>query len=525
MKYEKADIVLISNNIFTGRDDSPIKGYIVIQGNKIKKVGTGNQYQEYVQEDTQVINVGDRLITAGFADVHTFFTGYAIYHIGVDFSGIETISQFIEHLEKNVKAKENHATIFGHGWNHQKAKLDGLEKLLNQEYPDRGIIVFAADRSTCIMNKKAREQYLFTPDECYPEAYYRIMKEYLNDASFIEKEWKDYMFLLNSKGVTSVKEMGFDDFYGFDDFLKQKEEKEELNLRVHFMSQPVGEGMNIQHGKKMREKFRGDFVRFSGYNRMTDGTISSMQGDLLEPYENTNINCSIEIDYDLLTKEVLEADKNDFRFSLHAQGDGAVRKALDIYDKCKKIDGKLVNRHAITDMEFSNPIDLKRMGQLGAIGEIYFQIMSLDPAEIVKSNIDRTIGRVRSQYYWNRRGMIDSGVVLSGATDLPLMIPDIPEAVYHSCGGYFPEGGEAFNKNNTIELSELLKAFTIGGQINLGMEDKLGTLEEGKLADIAVLEKNLFEVAMEEIRDVNVVLTIVDGKVVYDNLKNGGNEL
>ena len=95
--------------------------------------------------------------------------------------------------------------------------------------------------------------------------------------------------------------------------------------------------------------------------------------------------------------------------------------------------------------------------------------------------------------------MLDSGVVLSGATDLPLMITDIPEAIYHGCGGYFPEGGEPFNKENTITIPEMLKAWTRGGAYNLGMEEKLGTLEEGKLADIAVLDKNVFEVSMEPV--------------------------
>ena len=71
---------------------------------------------------------------------------------------------------------------------------------------------------------------------------------------------------------------------------KEKEEKKELSLRTFFMSQPVGEGINIEHGKRMREKFQGDFVRFSGYNRMTDGTVASTKGDLLEPYEGTNMD-------------------------------------------------------------------------------------------------------------------------------------------------------------------------------------------------------------------------------------------
>ena len=75
---------------------------------------------------------------------------------------------------------------------------------------------------------------------------------------------------------------------------------------------------------------------------------------------------------------------------------------------------------------------------------------------------------------------------------------------FHGCGGYFPDGKEQYNVQNTITIAEMLKAWTYGGAYNIGMEDKLGTLEAGKLADIAVLDRNVFEVPMSEMRDVKV---------------------
>ncbi|NRW77720.1 amidohydrolase family protein [Clostridium beijerinckii] len=114
--------------------------------------------------------------------------------------------------------------------------------------------------------------------------------------------------------------------------------------------------------------------------------------------------------------------------------------------------------------------------------------------------------------------MLDSGVVVSCGTDLPLMITNIPESIYHACGGFFADGKEPYNKQNTISIEELLKAWTIGGQYNCGFEDKLGTLEVGKLADIAVLNRNIFKTQMEEMRDVEICLTIVDGKIVHNKL-------
>lgn len=166
--------------------------------------------------------------------------------------------------------------------------------MLEAEYPEKPVILFAADRSTCIMNRKASEVYQFTPDTCYPEKYFRIMREYLNDRAFIEKEFADYMYLMNSRGVTTVKEMGFDDFYGFTDFLKEMENSDALHLRTFFMSQPVGKRMDLEHARRMRDLFTGDKVRFSGFNCMTDGTIAARKGDLKKPYENETLPAALQ---------------------------------------------------------------------------------------------------------------------------------------------------------------------------------------------------------------------------------------
>lgn len=508
-------LVLKSTQIFDGSGRQSFAGYVVVEAGKIKAVGSGDVPMEELADNVEVLELGDQVVCPGFVDVHTFFTGYAIFHIGMDVSQITTTEECLEAVRSYEMTISDNGPLFGHGWKADTIKFKGLEELLSKEYQNRAVILFSELRDTCVMNAFARETYNFTPETCYPESYYKIMREYLNDRDFIEKEWNSYMELMASRGVTAVKEMGFDDFYGFTDFLKEQEEKDLLSLRVSFMSQPNGEPINISYGKAMKEKFQGDMVRFSGYNRMTDGTIASGKGDLLEPYEGTDIHCYQEIEYQAIEEEVQLADKNGFRYSLHAQGDGAVHKVLDIYERCQRVDGRCVNRHAITDMEFTNPKDLERMGNLGVTAEIYPQIMSLDPEKVVKGNISRTIGEERKQYYWNRRKMVDSGVVVSCGTDLPLMITDIPESIYHSCGGFFPEGGEPFNKQNTISVEELLKAWTSFGQYNLGMEDKLGTLEPGKLADIAVLSENVFQKPMEDMRDVKVSLTICNGKIVY----------
>ena len=281
----------------------------------------------------------------------------------------------------------------------------------------------------------------------------------------------------------------------------------------------MGEGASLEYGRRMRDRFRGEFVRFSGYNRMTDGSISQLCGDLKQPYCCADTTCAQEIDWDLIAAETRAADAEGFRFSLHAQGDAAISKVLDIYETCRRDEqGRMVNRHSITDLEFSDPADLERMGRMGVIAEIYPQIQSIADRAGKLAMIQEKIGMERGKYYWNRRKMADSGVPLSCGTDLPLLIDDIPQSVYHAVGGYFPEGGEPFNLQNMLTTQELLTAWTRGGAYNLGVEQELGTLEAGKKADIAVLSGNLFTAPMEEVRSLRVDMTLVGGTVVHSTL-------
>lgn len=514
---KKYTMVIVARNLFDGVTNQASEGYLCINGSRIVKKGSGIPDEDTIQNAERVLYFADEFVMPGITDTHTFFTGYAVFHVGADVSEVTDNEMGLRVLKAYETKKNPSGALLGHGWNPEKWKQGEGEKLLEEAYPEKPVILFAADRSCCIMNRKAKEIYQFTSETCYPESYYRIMREYLNDRDFIEKEFSDYMDMMNSRGVTTVKEMGFDDFYGFTDFLKEMETSKDLHLRTFFMSQPVGEKMNLEYARNMRKLFTGDKVRFSGFNRMTDGTIAAYKGDLKKPYQNKDFTCSMQVPYDEIEADVLAADAEDFRWTLHAQGDGAVGKIAGIFDKCQKVDGKLKNKHALTDMEFTDPRDLEKLGEMGATAELYFQIMSLDPGEVLLENIKNTIGFERGKYYWNRRKMQDSGITLSGATDLPLLITSIPESIYYSCGGYMDGIDDPFQKENTITVAELLKAWTIGGQMNIGMSDKLGTLEEGKLADIAVFDQNLLEIAPRQAKEAKVVMTIMDGNIVYTN--------
>ena len=513
-----AEYLLLSNCIFTAQGEAPFAGYLAVADGRILSVGRGACPAELCGPSTRVYDLGERTVSPGFSDVHCFFAGYSVGFVGADLSAAGSCKALVELARAQTARTAPDRPVLGHGWNAETIHPQGTAAL-DEAFGDRPAVLFAAGCETCWMNQAAIRRYQFTPETCWPESYVRLLPEILGDRDFIEPMFVRYMEMMNSRGVTSVKEMGFDDYSGFTETLAALEAEGRLTLRVSFMSQPVGAPMDLRYGEAMRERFQGEFVRFSGYNQMTDGSISQLCGDLKEPYLCADTTCAQNIDWQRLGDDARAADAAGFRFSLHAQGDAAIARVLDIYETCRRDgSGRLVNRHSITDLEFSDPADLERMGRMGVIAEIYPQIQSIADREGKLAMIAEKIGLDRGRYYWNRRKMADSGVLLSCGTDLPLLIDDIPQSVYHAVGGYFPEGGEPFNRQNMLTREELLTAWTRGGAYNLGCEAELGVLAAGKKADIAVLSGNIFTAPMEEVRSLKVELTLLGGREVYSAL-------
>ena len=187
------------------------------------------------------------------------------------------------------------------------------------------------------------------------------MPDLLGDPQ-VQASYSDYMRLLNSKGITAIKEMTFDDYYGFSNIMEKMDQTDQLTVRVHMMSQPVGRGVDLDYARAARNRFTGPFLQFSGFNRMTDRGIPSGLGELIEPYKSDpTMHVAVAVEWELIESEVRAIDAEGFRYSLHCQGDGAVRHTIALFDSCaKQEDGTLLNRHAITDLEYSNRADLRR---------------------------------------------------------------------------------------------------------------------------------------------------------------------
>lgn len=320
-----------------------------------------------------------------------------------------------------------------------------------------------------------------------------------------------------SLGVTAVHDLfateSLEILNDFDVF-KEFEDNGKLTTRVHLW--PALNG-NLEHVKRLRETYQSDKLRVSGLKQFIDGVITPRTAYLLEPYaDQPETRGEMSFPSDTIKKWVVEADKEGFSIRFHAIGDGAIRLALDAYEEAQKTNGKRDSRHSIEHVEVIHPDDIGRFKELDVTA-------SMQPDHFAMSErgvyTDR-IGNEREKYVFLINTLQKSGARLAFGTDFPIDVLNPLLQIYRAVTRIDNSGKTVWHPHERITLAEALKAYTVGPAYGTFREHELGTLEAGKLADIVVLERNLFDIPVEEIPDTKVQLTIADGNIVFDDTKS-----
>ena len=200
---------------------------------------------------------------------------------------------------------------------------------------------------------------------------------------------------------------------------------------------------------------------------------------------------------------------------IHPIGDAAVHGALAAFDAAKRRYGDKGLRHVQEHVETIQPDDLKRFAEIGVVACMQPMHMILD---LEFRSKDDAVGPERLPYCWPMRSLIDAGTDVALSTDFPVVGIEPLEEVYAAVTRQLFDGTpeEGWVPEQRITMAEALKAYTYGSAYCEGVENQIGTLEAGKLADVIVLSKNLFEVEPKEILETTVDLTVFNGKVVYE---------
>lgn len=535
----KADIILKSNRIFTAVNKETIDGIVAVKDNKIIYVGNDMALDELTDSHTELIDCTDKLVMPGLIDAHVHFLMSALFHNGT----VKVIEGTSE--QECIDAIGDFADKWGHdewvatcGWYLPLWKKQVLptKASLDAVYPDRPVAMLSGDLHTVWLNTRGLEKLGITEDSIPPrggkygkdenghltgilfetaglQAVSRIFQ--FNDEILLNA-YKDFLGYLVENGVTTVCDVAPPDMN--DELFQRLLDNGELSVRIN-MYPELRE--DLTHVKALREKYQGDMLKFGGLKQFFDGVSGTHTAYLSEPYSNAYYDGDVgrlTIEPEEMEKLVISAVENDMGVRIHTIGDGAIHYALDIFEKAEKKYGKKPHiQHTLEHLENIQEADIKRLHDLNVIASTQPAHALIDPA-----GIENDLGPERAKLMWAFRDMLDSDVTVAFGTDSPVVEANALRTLYYAVTRENlegkPEGG--WQPHQKITIEEAVIAHTYGSARAAKRENELGTLELGKLADIIVLDRNIFEIDPKELLETKVQLTMTNGRIVYQTLSN-----
>ncbi|PRS26309.1 amidohydrolase [Bacillus sp. RJGP41] len=536
MTIKKADIVLSSDAIFTGLTHEPTSGAIAILGDKILRVGSKAEIEPFIGSGTKVFNYGNQLIMPGFHDfhLHIMFSALSLTSINL-FEARSAQEVAVKVLEFSKECPEE-GWIIGMQWDagYWHDKQEPHYRILDAVIPDRPVVLFHAEGHYTWVNSKAMElagvtEEIRDPDFgryerdknglltgiLYEEAQQIVLKEALRlTQNKKETILKEFLRLLSQYGITSVNDLfaPIDDFLQDYDLFEKLDKQGELTTRFHITPELDG---NLDKAQILRNKYVSKKLQFSGLKQFVDGTVTGHTAYFLKPYSDQLDICGHPaLDPEVLIDRVVKADELGFRIRFHAIGDAAIRLALDAFEEAVRKNGKRDSRHTIEHIEVIDSDDIERFSKLGVIASMQPDHMAASSREVYSS----IIGPEREENVFLTKSLLNTGASLALGTDFPVSISLNPMRQIYTAITRVDSSGDPQNTwhpEQKLTLAEALQAYTYGSAHGCFREHELGTIEEGKLADLVVLDRNLFDIPESEVLETKVELTINDGKVVY----------
>lgn len=538
----KMNLVIVGDRVFTGTDDTPREAAVGVVGNKIAKVCTRGEMDAFIGPDTVVRDYKGKLIMPGFFDGHEHAFLGGIFSRAVDLSDCKSESDAAGKVRAYADEHPELTWIVGTDWSSLawspsvRPRKESLDALL----PETPVYLIDMEGHSAWINTAAiKSSGIETHTELGPELIERdetgAMTGYIAEAAMLvvaryafdmpmsvqSDILEEFLDKTKRLGITSVSNIqcyqGSDIDLGNLAVIKEFEDEGKLTTRF-FVA--VGLTGDLERPRKLREMYASDKFRFSALKHIVDGTATGWTALMLEPYSDKPESCgSSRIPKEELEKRVVDADAEGFRVRMHACGDGSVRRALDCYEQAARVNGVRDSRHTIEHIEIINKSDIPRFKELGVIAS-----MQPDHISICEKFADNPyfsrIGDQRASGTWPIKSIMDTGAHVQFGTDFPIYDNNPMLAVYRATTRTYndkePEGG--WNPTEKISVAETLKAYTLGSAYGAFMEDKLGTLEEGKYADITVLDHDLFSVENpEDILKTSPCLTVMNGEIVYES--------
>ena len=548
-----ADVILVNADVYTADEERPWADAVAIAGDRILAVGNRRDVMANRGPDTQVIDLGGAFVSPGFNDAHVHMDSTGSLLTGVNLLDVHEPEAFVERVAAATKRLPEGSWIVRGDWGAYEQwgqgsageKNRGLETaptdggaqgpftphrdLIDPVTPDHPVLLSRFDRSMYLANSLALELAGITPETPDPmggeidkDADGRltgILKD--NAMTLVDRAVppptqqaqlaaiEAAVEYVTARGVTAVHHMGtWDDLAA----LRLAERRGLLGVRVYACT-PLHEWQRL--AEEVAEQGRGtDRLQIGGLKGFVDGSLGSHTAAFLEPYSDAPAGRGVLVNQpEDLRQWTVDADAAGLQVMVHAIGDRAIRIQLDAFEQAAQQNGPRDRRFRIEHAQHIHPDDLPRYAELGVIA-------SMQPYHAIDDGrwAEGVIGAVRCETTYAFRSLLDSGAKLALGSDWFVAPPTPLEGIYaavtrRTLDGANPDGWVPAQK---ITVEEALRAYTLDAAYAGFQEDKLGSLEPGKLADLVVLDRDLFKIPPDEINQAQVAVTIVGGQVMYE---------
>jgi predicted amidohydrolase YtcJ len=528
---QTADLIITNARVFTSDEANPRAEAVAVKGNRIVYVGDNAGAEAWRGEETRVVNGQGRTLTPGFIDTHVHLFWGAIWMGSAQLQAARTKDDLKQILLDFAKENKTSEWVVGRGI---KYGIVSTRRELDEILADRPVYIGAYDGHTGWANTKAlemagilnedgrematgiivREEGGFATGELREGDAMRAVLDLVPepDANRKRELLKLAISEFNKTGITSVHNMNGD----MEELTAYAalEDAGEMNMRVYvpFHVKPETKEEDLKEAAEMA-KIQMDYVRGGAVKFFMDGVWESYTAFNVEPYADDPSVVKVDPIFspDHFVRMASICDNMGMQVAVHCCGDAAVRQTLDGYEAVQKANGKRDSRHRIEHIEVCQPEDMPRFKELGVIASMQTshaaRTLAEDPVWTSR------VGEERWKISFPWRSLKAAGARLCFGSDWTVAPFD---PIFNLYVAMNREKWSPNDPDQRLTLEELIIGYTRDAAYVEFKEHEKGQIKEGFLADLVLFSHDLFQVKPEEIMSAKAVMTMVDGRIVFE---------
>jgi predicted amidohydrolase YtcJ len=513
------NLVIINANVITLNKAMPHAQAIAICDNKTVAVGSNEQILKHATKNTKTIDAKEKTIVPGLVDCHVHMTGFGYSLQQVDLRNADSIENTRKTVHDFAAAHLERPWILGGRWDQEKfnEKRYPTRRDLDEAVRDRPVFLMRVCGHIGVANTKALQLARIGRHTRVKGG--RVDKDERGEPNGILREnaanlvWK-ILPEPTQKGLEEACESacrkavenGLTCVHWMVSSSREIRTIQALNAEGKLPLRVIL-GISIEHADDIIDLglstgFGNDKLKIGFVKILSDGSLGARTAALNKPYSDKPDTRGIMLySQKNLNKHVLKSHMAGLQIAIHAIGDRAVENAIFAYEHALKQCPRKDHRHRIEHCSVLSPELIKRMKKLELVA-------SVQPHFVVSDfwAQDR-LGEKRIRWVFPFRTLLNEGIIVASGSDCPV------ETISPIMGIW--AASRKRENQEELTVNEALETYTCNAASASFDEEKRGTIEPGKLADLTMLSKDITKIPVESIKDVETEMTIVDGKVVY----------